>query len=84
MPSDFVLLGMLALYFFVPHNLIKNRENGYKYSLLLRLFGFIGTILLCEFKHGKSTDGLYVFVSMINFDLMFMSQGVIDQVYYRE
>ena len=69
---------MFVVYFFVPHNLIKKKENGYKYSLLLRIFGPIGTILLCRFKEGTSTEPLYVFVSMINFDLVFMSQGLID------
>ena len=84
LPSDLILLSMFGIYFFLPHNLIKKRENGYKYSLLLRFIGPFGTILLCRFKEGTSTQPLYVFVSMINFDLMFMAQGLIDQVYYKE
>lgn len=85
MPSDIVLYLVILIYYFVPHNLIKKSENGYKFSLIIRLFGMVGTMILCCFRNGKEGNNmLYVFVSMINFDLMFMAQGVIDQVYHKE
>jgi len=56
LPSDIILFCALMLFFFVPHNLIKNREDGYKYSLLLRFLGPAATILLCPFKQGDATN----------------------------
>ena len=78
LPSNFILFGTFMCLFFVPHNLVRNRENGYKYSLLLRFISIICTILLCVFHDGSTLDAGYIFVSMMNFDLMFMSQAIVD------
>jgi hypothetical protein len=45
------------------------------------LIGPFSVILLCYFKDGTSDDTIYNFVTMISFDLVFMTQGLIDQTY---
>ena len=73
-----------ALFYIIPWKLVKNRENGYKYSYHLRLIGALSIILLCIFKDGYKDGTIYNFVCMINFDLVFMTQGIIDQTYRPE
>jgi len=72
LPSDIILLCVLLCFFFIPYKVV-GRENGYKYSLLLRFIGIIGTIVLCPLRDGYNSDDLYMVVSMINFDLIFMA-----------
>lgn len=65
---------------------MKSRENGYKFSFLIRFIGPISNVLLCVFKKNGDTnhEAIYNFVTMISFDLVFMTQGIIDQTYRAE
>jgi len=72
LPSDIILLVTLLIFYFVPYSLMK-LENGYKYIPLLKIIGFVSTVLLCPFKDNKSTNELYLLVAMINFDLVFVA-----------
>lgn len=72
LPSDITLFVILLMFFFIPYNVMK-KENGYKYSLLLKFIGVIGTIILCPWRDGTNKDDLYMVVSMINYDLIFMA-----------
>lgn len=60
--------------------------GGYKYSILMRLVSLIGVITLCNYRNGPALNDhpYYVFMSMINFDLCYMSQGMIDKIYHKE
>jgi len=71
-PSDIILFSTLMVLYFVPYSIMK-LENGYKYMPLIKLIGFVSTVLLCPFKDNTSTNEMYLLVAMINFDLVFMS-----------
>lgn len=84
MPMVIILLVNQALFYIIPWKLVKSKENGYKYSYHIRLIGILSVILLCLFKEGGNDETIYSFVCMINFDLVFMTQGIIDQTYRPE
>ena len=84
MPMVIILLVNQALFYIIPWKLVKSKENGYKYSYHIRLIGILSVILLCLFKDGENGETIYAFVCMINFDLVFMTQGIIDQTYRPE
>lgn len=58
-------------------------ENWYKYTLIIQLIGPIACILMNQIN-AKSTATLYGFVRMINYDLIFMAQGLVNQTYSKE
>lgn len=83
-PSAMVLMGTLALFYVIPHNLIKT--YGYKYSLFVKLISMVGITTLCIFRNGveTNTNPYYVFASVVNWDIIYLSQGMIDMIYYKE
>lgn len=78
LPSIAIVFVTMLLFFTVPPLLILKQEDGYRYSLYIRLIGFTATICLNYFYDGKSKDGIYGLLAMINYDLVFMAQGLID------
>ena len=78
-------LTLLAIYacHFVGTTLVM-RPGMENYAAFLKLIGPIGSLFLCYFKEGANTDEIYGFLAMINFDLVFMSQGIIDSVFIKE
>jgi hypothetical protein len=77
--NSFMLINY-AMYFFLPL-IVTNREDGYKYSMHLKLIGPIATILLNFARDGNNNGVLYGFISQLNYDLVFMMQGLTDQVF---
>ena len=84
LPMVLILTLNQVLFHIIPWKLVKNRENGYKYSYYLRLIGVLSVILLCVFRDGYNEGTIYSFLCMINFDIVFMTQGIIDQTYRLE
>ena len=84
LPIVITLMVNQALFYIIPWKLVKTKENGYKYSYHLRRSGAFSDILLCWCKDGENSDTIYAFVCMMNFDLVFMTQGIIDQTYRSE
>jgi hypothetical protein len=79
-----VLLFNQVLFHIIPWKFVKEKENGYKNSYFIRLIGVISILLLCICKDGTNGGTIYSFVCMINFDLVFMTQGIVDQTYRSE
>eukprot|EP00356_Strombidium_inclinatum_P005144 CAMPEP_0170505448 /NCGR_PEP_ID=MMETSP0208-20121228/50983_1 /TAXON_ID=197538 /ORGANISM="Strombidium inclinatum, Strain S3" /LENGTH=165 /DNA_ID=CAMNT_0010786315 /DNA_START=750 /DNA_END=1243 /DNA_ORIENTATION=- len=59
-------------------------SKGHQYSLLIRLIGPVMHIALNFFKDGNEYYPMYGFLTIINYDLIFMAQGIVDQVYAEE
>lgn len=78
-----VLLLILAytLFYTLPIVVIN---KGYTYSNMLKLIGPILCILLSISRNGYNDGPLYGFIYMINFDLVFMMQGIVDQIFINE
>lgn len=53
-------------------------------ALHLKWIGPIFTIGLNFYRINSTENSLYNFVSMLNYDFIFMAQGVIDQIYLQE
>ena len=66
-----VMLINYAMYFFLPM-IIISREDGYKYSNLLKFIGPIACILLNITRDGYNDGTMYGFVAQLNYDLIFM------------
>ena len=68
--------------FFSVHILLK-KKNGHRYVIILKLIGPITSWLLNSQK--ISVDQvLYNFLTMINYDLLFMTQGCVDTFFQEE
>lgn len=78
-----IMVLVYAAYFTLPHWLVK-RENGYKYALLLKLIGPVACVAMNFVKDGDNETTQYGFLLQLNFDLVFMCQGLVDQTYWRE
>jgi hypothetical protein len=76
------LLGIYACHF-VGTTLVL-RPGMDKYAIYLKLVGPLGTFVLNFFKDGANHGEIYGFLAMINYDLVFMSQGIVDSVFYKE
>jgi hypothetical protein len=73
--------------FFVFHfsvQLLLKLENGYKYSLWIKAVGPLASCALNYYRDGTNVDTIYGFLATLNYDLMFMAQGVVDQFYMKE
>ena len=81
--STLFMIIIYAMYFFLPL-IVINREDGYKYSNLLKIIGPIATILLNIARDGYNDGQIYGFCAQLNYDLVFMMQGLIDQVFWKE
>lgn len=78
-------LTLLCIYacHFVGTTLVM-RPGMDKYAVLLKITGPLGTLVLSYFKDGTNIDEIYGFLAMINFDLVFMCQGIVDSVFSKE
>lgn len=84
LPSIGILLAAQLLFMFVPYNIINCCEDGYKYSRYIRIIGVGATLLLNTLTDGKERNPFYELLTMINYDLIFMAQGLVDQMYHQE
>ena len=71
-----LMLALFYLCMFVLPWWIRRKEG--KYALILKAVGptFV-TIMNC-FRDGENSTLMYGFLAMINYDLTFMAQGLID------
>lgn len=72
-----LVLVVFGIYFALPR-LLVNEKRGHKFSLLLKLVGPITCIILNIVKDGKNATTQYGFLLQLNFDLVFMAQGLTD------
>jgi hypothetical protein len=86
--KDIMVLSLLTLlayiiYYILP-SLLINPTYGHKFSNLLKFIGPIATILLNLSKDGYNDTPQYGLLLQLNFDLVFMAQGLLDQIYHKE
>ena len=84
-PIVVVLFLSLLFYTSVPHLLVKNAGgNAHLVAMALQFLGPIAMACMNPFKDGYLHDTIYGFLTMINYDLVFMCQGIVDNVYRQE
>lgn len=77
-------LTLMAIFFiFYTFQLLIYTENGDKYALWIKLVGVCGSIALNYWKDQAPNQPLHHVLMMINYDAVFFSQGVCDQLYFK-
>jgi len=69
------------LIYFVAQPYLLEKSGG-KYLLLLKAIGPLCALVLNEWRDGKNEETIYGFMAMINYDIIFMAQGVVDKLYH--
>lgn len=80
-PSTLTLIGVFFVYY--TAQLAINTKHGDKYAMLIKLVGPIGSICLNVWKDQQANEPLHHVLMMINYDAIFFSQGVTDQLYFK-
>ena len=78
LPMVYTNVLFYIMWFTIQPYMLSKGKYAYKYSLLLKCIGPISSFCLNYWRDGTNGDNLYGFMSMINYDLMFMCQGLID------
>merc|ERR1712046_332698 len=58
--------------------------NGDKYAMIIKIVGVLGSICLNWWKDQAPNQPLHHVLMMINYDAVFFSQGVVDQLYFKQ
>ena len=84
-PIIVVLFVSLVIYTFVPNLLITHSgERSHYVALAVKLMGPLVMAVMNVYKDGDIDGSIYGFLTMINYDLVFMCQGIVDTVYRKE
>mmetsp|Transcript_35854 Transcript_35854/g.54988 ORF Transcript_35854/g.54988 Transcript_35854/m.54988 type:complete len:264 (+) Transcript_35854:350-1141(+) len=78
-----VLTLSLVLFLFYVFQLLIYQEGGDKYAMWIKVIGPVGSICLNYWKDQAPNMPLHHVLMMINYDAIFFSQGVIDQLYFK-
>ena len=70
-----------AIWFLIQPWMLSHGKNSYKYSLLLKCIGPLSSWCLNYWRDGTNDHNMYGLFCMVNYDLMFMCQGLVDQTY---
>ena len=77
-PTQFIpSLVIVASYFVVQYSVLFLPIDE-RNALHLKWIGPIAAILLNIYRLNNTGNGLYNFTSMLNYDYLFMAQGVVD------
>jgi hypothetical protein len=74
---------IVATYFAVQYSVLFLNISD-KNALHLKWIGPIAAVLLNIYRLNDTGNSLYNFVSMLNYDYLFMAQGVVDQIYLQD
>ena len=61
-----------------------NTEKGDKYAMWIKLLGPCGSICLNLWKDQAPNQPLHHVLMMVNYDAVFFSQGMVDQLYFKQ
>jgi len=78
LPAIYVLATSFAVYYVVQ--LFDVSRN----ALLLKLIGLFATWGLNYYKDGNTNNNIYGFVAQLNYDFIFLIQGLVDHTYLKE
>ena len=73
----------IILFFFYTFQLLIYTEGGDKYAMWMKLLGPCGSIALNLWKDQVPNQPLHHVLMMINYDAVFFSQGLVDQLYFK-
>ena len=59
-------------------------EKGDKYAMWIKLLGPCGSVALNLWKDQAPNQPLHHVLMMVNYDAVFFSQGMIDQLYFKQ
>lgn len=62
---------------------LLNEDRPWLY-FAIKAFGPICCVLMNIFKNGENFEAVYGFLSMVNYDIVFMAQGIVDCFYWKE
>lgn len=68
------------VFYFIAQPFLQSKF-GDKGLLALKLIGPLCAMTLNEWKDGKNQEDLYGFMCMLNYDIVFMAQGIVDHLY---
>jgi hypothetical protein len=74
---------MLIFTVFYSFQLLIHKEGGDKYAMWMKLIGPIGSLCLNLWKDQAPQQPLHHVLMMINYDALFFSQGMVDQLYWK-
>lgn len=78
-----VLTLACILFLFYTFQLLIYTEGGDKYAMAMKIVGPLGSIALNYWKDQAPNMPLHHVLMMINYDAVFFSQGVVDQLYFK-
>ena len=82
LPSILTLSIILMLFY--VFQLSIHTENGDKYAMWMRFLGPCGSIALNLWKDQAPNQPLHHVLMMVNYDAVFFSQGMVDQLYWKQ
>lgn len=82
LPSIITLAIVMMLFY--AFQLLIWSENGAKYAMWMKLLGPVGSIMLNLWKDQAPDRPLHHVLMMINYDAIFFSQGMVDQLYFKQ
>jgi hypothetical protein len=79
-----ILTLSIVLMLFYAFQLVIHTENGAKYAMMIKVIGPLGSIALNLWKDQAPERPLHHVLMMINYDAIFFSQGMVDQLYWKQ
>merc|ERR1712178_463521 len=64
--------------------ILLTKENGHKYGLLIKSIGILASFALNKYRDGANQETVYGLLSMIDYDMLFMANGILDGLYIKE
>ena len=79
-----ILTLAIFLMIFYSFQMLIHQEGGAKYAMWMKLIGPIGSVCLNLWKDQAPNRPLHHVLMMINYDAIFFSQGLVDQLYFKQ
>ena len=78
----FVMIFFYGLFFSLQ--ILLKFENGHRYGLLIKSVGIFASFALNKYRDGSNQETVYGLLSMIDYDMLFMANGMLDSLYSKE
>jgi len=78
-----ILTLTIVLMIFYAFQMVIYTEGGDKYAMWMKIIGPLGSIALNLWKDQAPNQPLHHVLMMINYDAIFFSQGLVDQLYFK-
>jgi hypothetical protein len=81
-PMVFVMAFFYGVFF--TTQILLTHEHGQKYGLLVKSIGVFACFALNKYRDGSNQETVYGLLSMIDYDMLFMANGMLDSLYAKE